>query len=125
MAEAGTSLVRNILESSHCAISRLSEIEVASAVIRRSREGFFTTAERDRALASFHDHVSSFTIVELTPSVSRDAAELLLRYTLRSGDAIQLASCLYLQRETQEEITFGAFDSRLNQAARSEGLKLL
>jgi predicted nucleic acid-binding protein len=56
--------------------------------------------------------------------VSADAQSLLLRHALRSGDAVQLASCLYLQRETGERVPFAAFDERLNDAARAEGLTL-
>ena len=37
---------------------------------------------------------------------------------------MQLASCLYLQRETGERVPFAAFDERLNDAARAEGLTL-
>ena len=50
---------------------------------------------------------------------------LLMRHPLRSSDALQLASCLYLQREIGERISFGAFDARLTTAARAEGLTLL
>jgi hypothetical protein len=56
--------------------------------------------------------------------VSADAESLLLRHALRSGDAVQLASCLYLQRETGERVPFAALDERLNDAARAEGLTL-
>jgi hypothetical protein len=50
---------------------------------------------------------------------------LLIRHSLRSGDAVQLASCLYLQRETGEQMSFAAFDDRLATAARDEGLTLI
>ncbi len=63
--------------------------------------------------------------MELTPELTADAQALLLRHALRSGDAIQLASCLYLQRETAERVLFAAFDERLNSAARAEGLALI
>jgi predicted nucleic acid-binding protein len=49
---------------------------------------------------------------------------LIARHGLRSGDALQLASCLYLRRETGERMSFAAFDERLNTAARAEGLAL-
>lgn len=63
--------------------------------------------------------------MELTPELTADAQALLLRHALRSGDAVQLASCLYLQRETGERVLFAAFDERLNNAARAEGLALI
>jgi hypothetical protein len=47
---------------------------------------------------------------------------LLQRHALRAGDAIQLATCLYLQEELREAALFVAFDSRLSAAARREGV---
>ena len=63
--------------------------------------------------------------VELTAELTADAQMLLIRHSLRSGDAVQLASCLYLQRETGEQMSFAAFDDRLAAAARAEGLTLV
>ena len=63
--------------------------------------------------------------MELTAELTTDAQVLLIRHALRSGDAIQLASCLYLRRETGEQISFAAFDDRLTSAARSEGLTVM
>ena len=48
----------------------------------------------------------------------------LLHHALRSGDAVQLASCLYLQRELGQRVPLIAFDDRLNDAARAEGVSL-
>lgn len=63
--------------------------------------------------------------MELTPQLAAEAQTLLIRHTLRSGDAVQLASCLYLQREIGERISFAAFDDRLTTAARAEGVTLI
>ena len=63
--------------------------------------------------------------MELTAELPADAQTLRVRHSLRSGDAVQLASCLYLQRETGERISFAAFDDRLATAARAEGLTLV
>jgi hypothetical protein len=48
-----------------------------------------------------------------------------LSQTLRAGDALQLASCLYVQHETRGRVPFAAFDEQLNDAARAEGLTLV
>ena len=100
-------------------------VEIASALARREREGAFAKTERDRAIKKLNADLAACILVELTPELAADAQALVLRHALRSGDAVQLASCLYLQRETGERLSFAAFDDRLNNAARTEGLTLI
>lgn len=122
--EPGSASVRRLLKTGRIATSRLSVVEIASALARRQREGVFTAAERDRAVTRLNADLTACLLVELTADLSFDAQKLLLRHALRSGDAVQLASCLYLKRETGQRISFAAFDDRLNDAARAEGLTL-
>lgn len=68
--------------------------------------------------------MASLLVVELTPDIVQRAQTLLRRWPLRSGDAIQLASCLYLQAELGEPVTLVAFDARLSDVARREGLPI-
>ncbi len=120
--EPGSDRVRRWLASGTTATSRLSEVEVASALMRRWREGAFATAERDRALVALVSDLRAVSVVEIVPSVTARARMLLERHPLRAGDALQLASCLLLRDSTGEAVTFAGFDDRLNQAARAEGL---
>jgi len=124
-SEAGSVGVRRLLAADVVATSRLSEVEIASALIRRAREGAFSARERDRALAALASDVASIHVVELVPEVTTKARGLLLRHPLRAGDAIQLASCVFLQQELGESVPFVAFDERLRTAARTEGLSLV
>ncbi len=117
--------VRRLLKAGPAVASRLSEVEVASALVRRAREGAFSFEERDRALASLADDLTALIIVELTAEIAADARALLLRQRLRAGDAVQLASCLYVQREMREPLPFVAFDDRLAQVAHDEGLTVV
>ena len=123
--EPGAVSVRRLLKAGPAAASRLSEVEVASALVRRAREGAFTAKERDRALASLADDLATLIIVEFTQEITTNARVLLLRHRLRAGDAVQLASCLYLQREMSQPLPFVAFDDRLAEAARHEGLTVV
>ncbi len=123
--EPGAVSVRRLLKADPAATSRLSEVEVASALVRRAREGAFTVAERDRALAALAGDFAALIIVEFTPEITADARALLLRHRLRAGDAVQLASCLFLQREMRQPLPFVAFDDRLAEAGRHEGLTLV
>lgn len=122
--EKGSVKVRRLLSTDVSATSRLSAVEITSALMRRARELAFTDAERDRALSALERDMSSLLVVELTPDVVKRAQTLLRRRPLRSGDAIQLASCLYLQAELGEPVTIVAFDARLTEVARLEGLRV-
>lgn len=121
--EKGSAKVRRLLSSDLPTTSRLSAVEIASALMRRSREGAFSDAERDRAFAALTADMSALLVVELTPEIVIRAQTLLQRHALRAGDAIQLASCLFLQEQLGEKTTFVAFDRRLSAAARREELK--
>lgn len=123
--EAGSVTVRRLLASGIAASSRLSEVEVSSGIIRRAREGAFTTPRRDRMLAALERDVPALAMVEILPEITAGARALLLRHPLRAGDAIQLASCLYLQGQLAQPVPFVAFDRRLVQAAHGEGLTVV
>jgi predicted nucleic acid-binding protein len=122
MRERESALVQRLYAETHCATSRISEVEVVSALVRRCREGDFQASERDRALAALRDDLLSMYVVELNPEITAIATDLLLRYKLGAGDSIQLASALFLLRSLDAAGGFVAFDDRLVQAARAEGL---
>ena len=125
MHEPGSVRVRRELRASRVATSHLSVIEIAAALARRAREGAFTIAERDRAVRTLNADLAACILVELSLELCAEAQDLILRHVLRSGDAVQLASGLYLQRESGQRVVFAAFDDRLNDAARAEGLTVM
>src|SRR5688500_16622682 len=90
--EKGSIKVRRLLSSDVPATSRLSAVEIVSALVRRSREGALSEAERDRAMAALEADIAAILVVELTPEIATRAQALLQRHPLRAGDAIQLAS---------------------------------
>lgn len=122
--EAGTASVQTLLRRAPRAMARLSEVEVASAVCRRCREGLLSAVEREEILAALREDLASFVVVELSGEVVDRARRLLATHPLRSADAIQLASALVLADATGEPVTFVAFDAALRRAASAEGLRL-
>lgn len=122
--EVGSGKVRRLLSSDTAATSRLSHIEIASALMRRSREGVLSEAKRESAFVTLNEDFTAILVVELTLEVVARSQELLQRHVLRAGDAVQLASCLRLRDELQEPITLVAFDDRLTVAARKERLEV-
>jgi hypothetical protein len=123
--EPGTALVRRLLADSSPATSRLSEVEVASAVARRFREGALSVAARDRVLRAWAADLPALHLIEVTDETAGLARALLLRHSLRSGDAVQLASCLVLQQSLRSPVPMVAFDARLREAAGNEGLSVV
>lgn len=122
--EPDSQKVRRLLASGVPATYRLSSVEIVSVLMRRSREGALAEDELQRALDALEPDLAAMLVVELTPAVVGRAHALLRRYSLRAGDAIQLASCLYLQDELEEDIVLVVFDDRLSDAARGEGLTI-
>ena len=122
--EEGSTLVRRLLAREDVAVSRLSDVEVVSAFARLTREQAMSAAQRDRAVSAFTTDLAAWTVVEMTTEITRAARRLLLRHTLRAGDAIQLGSALVLQESVGSLDSFVAYDARLLEAAQTEGLRV-
>jgi hypothetical protein len=121
--EADRARARRLLGRRDVVVSRLTEVEAASAFSRLVRETVLTTARRDAAMAVFLDDLAGWEIVEVTPEVTARARTLLVLHLLRAGDAIQLASALLVQERAAQPLEeFVAFDRRLLDAARAEHL---
>jgi uncharacterized protein len=116
--------VRRLLGQGLPATSRFSQIEVASALARRCREGAISTADRDRAAAALAADFAALNVIELSPEVTALAGRLLARHPLRAGDAVQLASALLLARRASGRVEWVACDQRLAEAAAREGLRV-
>jgi predicted nucleic acid-binding protein len=122
--EKGSVKVRRLLSSGTAATSRYSAVEIASALARRTRDGALSESERDQALAALEEDMTAFLVVELTGDIVVRAQALLRRYSLRAGDAVQLASCLHLRDQLEDDVDLVAFDDRLLAAARREKVRL-
>ena len=121
--EPGSAAVRSLLDRTLPATSRLTAVEVASAFARRCREGSLEPGDRDLLLRDLSDDLAVLYVVELAPEVVLEARALLLKYPLRAADAVQLASCLVLQEKVDRPMIFSAYDQRLLEAARRQGLE--
>ncbi len=124
VAEPGSKNVGHLLADGIAVTCRLSEVEIASALARREREGALTAVARDRLLASMQRDMASLYVVEVSPEVSVLACRLLTRHKLRAGDAIHLASALILSGRSDITVQFVACDQALNAAAVKEGFEL-
>ena len=71
------------------------------------------------------DRAETLLVVEVVPAVTTRARFLLNAYPLRASDAVQLASCYYLQDRLGYDVPFVVFDQRLAAAAQATGATVL
>ena len=76
-------------------------------------------------MAALRADIGSIALVELSAEVTQAALSLLTRHPLRTGDSVQLASCLHLRHQIADDVRLLAYDARLNDAARVEGVILV
>jgi len=124
--EAGSEDVRRLVRRKpRLATSILSGVEIPSALARRTREGDLprdAAREHSRRVAS---DLSETHVVAARVQVLELAAELVWRHPLRAYDAVQLASAVWLARESRMALTFVCADQRLATAAAAEGLRMM
>ena len=121
--ESDSTRVRRLLRRGDVAVSRLSEVEVVSALARLARDQAISVAQRDRAAAAFVSDLLAWHVVELTPEVAATARRLLMQHQLRAGAAVQLSAALVLQVGLQRPLEeFVAYDHRVLGAAGAEQL---
>ncbi len=109
-------------------LSRLSLTEVISAFNRRCRELSLSQPDYQIISQDFEKFCfSEYQIIEITQEVTKKAKELLEKYPLRTGDAIQLASALSVNETLMQanfsELIFLASDQKLLDAANAENLQ--
>jgi uncharacterized protein len=128
--EVGTQWVRGITRrniSTYVYISRITAVEVTSAVARRRGGGTLSSRRASSILSRFRKHLAGrYTSMEITPALVNDAMKLANAHRLRAYDAVQLAAAIGLHKDWLDD-RLGAFvfvsaDQDLNDAATAEGL---
>ena len=117
--------------SEQIVISRLTLVEIASALGRRCRDGEFDALRRDELHRAFLASLHDFEVIDLTDVILAAASQLLLAApsALRSLDAIQLAGArqAFAQAEAAgiDRGFFIVADQRLLDAAIALGIATL
>ena len=99
----------------------LSDVEIASAIERRRREGRLDSDGRARALNTLAALTKTWTEITAGSAVRERAYRLLATHALRAADAVQLAAALVAAGDRPRDHTFTALDVRLREAAQREG----
>lgn len=128
--ETGSAWIQTIADAATgnlLIISRITWVEVLSALARRLREGSLSATDVDLIIQQFrYDLNNHYQIVELDRTVTENAGQLVNQYPLRAYDAVQLASVLRIQpafaTATSTSLVFLTADDRLLTIAQTAGL---
>lgn len=117
-SEAGRERVLVLFESaSELLVAAHCKTEIASALLRRRRDGSLPAAEFDRAWAAAQHDVADMTLVPLDAHVERFAFAAMEHGPLRGMDALHVGSAL----ATRVDL-FVTADRRQAQVARGMGV---
>jgi hypothetical protein len=125
--EPGSDFVDNLLTRSETiAVSRLSLVEIASALVRRARAGDGPVDDLPEALRYMEEKFRvGFQVIEVGGAVITRAVDMSQTHALRASDAIQLASALAFRSGDDSTAGFVSSDLELNQAAAAEGFAVI
>lgn len=107
------------------ATSIITYVETRSAFSRRRRDGSLTLTDYHRVVREFDREWERYFVIPVTDSLVKSAGKLAETHGLRAYDALHLTSADFFRNKTKEPVVFGCWDSRLEAAARRQGLQLL
>jgi predicted nucleic acid-binding protein len=123
--ESKTADVRALLQSDpNQSVWCLTEVEVASALARRSRDTL-EASEAEAAWSELGFLSARWGMVAAVDQVRARAVRLVRTHPLRAADALQLGAALVACDEQPEALPFVCLDDRLRDAARREGFPVL
>jgi hypothetical protein len=125
--ELGSQWVSELLDHAEkLLISRLTVVEVESALVRRARSATVSSENVQLMINNFESDIQkSFDLIELDEVVMEYALVMVRKHGLRGADAVQLASGVLAQHEIPNaKFIFLSSDSELNTAAIAEGLQV-
>ena len=99
----------------------LTEVEIASALARRQREGLFDEETGKSVLAELRALGDRWQEIVALEQVRSRAIRILRIHSLGAADSLQLAAALVASDERPEGFPFVCLDARLRDAARREG----
>lgn len=104
--------------------SEILKIECFRALDRIQRTLHIAEDELAQRYAALHSAIRSLRIIKFTEAISQRACES-FPVTLKTLDAIHLASAILWQQQEQNDILFLTHDKQLAKGALAVGLKVL
>lgn len=108
-------------------VSRITRVEVLSALARLQRDGNIDPSKMTTTLNLFqYDWTYEYQVIELDQHITELTGQLVQRYPLRAYDSVQLASALslhpFFSRIDPQIYKFVCADDRLLTVAQAEGM---
>lgn len=121
LVEDTTPYLEQLAEQATIVTWWLSDVEIASAIERRTREGRLDSDARVRALSTLAALAKIWTEITGMSAIRERAYRLLATHALRAADAVQLAAALVAAGDRPRNHEFIALDVRLRESAQREG----
>jgi predicted nucleic acid-binding protein len=102
----------------------VTEVECASAIARREREGSLPSTHAGRALERLDLLKDEWHELQPSERVRTIGRRLLRVHSLRAGDALQLAAAVLASEGDASSLEMVTLDDRLSEAAHKEGFRL-
>ena len=125
VAEPGSPGARALMQRYRVVSSALTPIEILSALTRRHAAGDLSDRDFAAILVGMDRDRHLWELVEVTALVLGRAEDLVRAGTLRTLDAIHVASALVFESEARIRLPFITGDDRQHAGARQAGLKVL
>jgi len=104
--------------------SRLTYVEARAFIGRRSAERSLRPSDVGVVRSALTRWWSAVTVIDFDSTIAASAGDAAERHAITGADAIHLASALAL-RGRGDTVVFATWDTRLQVAARREGLETL
>lgn len=115
--ERGSSTAQSLLGRHRLVSSAIAPIEAMSAICRRRNANEIAGRAFLRVTRQFQKDRAKWELIELTPQILDMAEQLVQQQSVRSLDAIHLASALILQAASGFRFPFITSDARQREAA--------
>lgn len=123
--EEGSFEARTLFRRFRCLVSAIAPVEAVSALHRRLVDGQLSQREVSRLRALIHRDRAHWELIELDSQVLERAEEVVLEATLRTLDAIHLASAMCVQAYAGRRLQFITGDAHQRDAAEQLGMQVI
>lgn len=116
---------RQVVSSSHCAVSQITWVEMCAALALKARTQQIQAAVADAAMGRLKSEWPIYTRLALDHALLNTAGEFAIQFGLRAYDSVQLATARLAHQQLGGSMAMCCFDNQLNRAAEKLGIPLL